>query len=67
LPHISEKHRPVHGALDHKWCGHSALSQGETHKRVVTVPEVAGVERHWRVVILAIRDQPHINRTYEQL
>ena len=31
LPHISEKHRPVHGALDHKWCGHSALSQG-AHK-----------------------------------
>src|SRR6516165_11862301 len=28
LPHISEKHRPVHGALDHKWRGHSALSQG---------------------------------------
>src|SRR5215470_18431838 len=24
---ISEKHRPIHGSLNHKWCGHSALSQ----------------------------------------
>src|SRR5215203_2991515 len=27
LPYISEKYRPVHGSLDHKGCGHSALPQ----------------------------------------
>src|SRR5271167_1354166 len=27
LLHISEKHRPVHGSLDHERCGHSALPQ----------------------------------------
>ena len=27
LLYISKKHRAVHGALDHKRCGHSALSQ----------------------------------------
>jgi hypothetical protein len=26
LLHISEKHRPVHGPLDHKRCGHPVLS-----------------------------------------
>jgi hypothetical protein len=27
LLHIGEKHRPVHGSLEHKWCGHAALPQ----------------------------------------